>query len=102
MCVCKFWKNEHSQTHKIGPFYSKTCEIAIAHRKSKNHRTHAHRKFQPKWVLTRTSQLATCDRTSQVMPWLLPLTGGGLYTNMTKIIFKHIGTPMFMISFVLK
>ena len=37
----------------------------------KKHRTHAHRNLQPKWVRTRTSQLATCDRTSQVMSWYL-------------------------------
>ena len=28
----------------------------------KMHCTHADRKFQPKWICTRTSQLATCDR----------------------------------------
>ena len=31
------------------------------------HRTHAHRKFQPKWVRTRTSQLATAHRNSQLV-----------------------------------
>ena len=30
------------------------------------HRAQAHRKFQPKWVRTRTSQLATTHRNSQL------------------------------------
>ena len=40
----------------------KTCEVASL----KMHRTHAHCKFQPKWVRTRTSQLATAHRNLQL------------------------------------
>ena len=43
------------------------CEIAIPHRKPKNHRTHAHRKFQPKRVLYAHRNLRRCGQTSQVM-----------------------------------
>ena len=60
MCVCKFWKNEHSQTHKIGPFYSKTCEIAIARRTPQKwpHARTSHTCFES--LFARTSH--TCER----------------------------------------
>ena len=44
------------------------CEIVIAHRKPKNAPHTRTSQVSTKWVHTRTSQLATCDRTSQVMP----------------------------------
>ena len=45
------------------------CKIVIAHRKPKNAPHACTSQVSTKWVRTRTSQLATCDRTSQVMPW---------------------------------
>ena len=40
------------------------CKIAIALHTPKKHHTHANRKFQQKWVRTRTTQLVTAHRKS--------------------------------------
>ena len=47
--------------------YTKKCAKLRSHfAHLKKHRTHAHRNLQPKWVRTRTSQLATAHRNSQL------------------------------------
>ena len=40
------------------------CKIAIALHTPKKHHTHPNRKFQQKWVRTRTTQLVTAHRKS--------------------------------------